>query len=456
MFRYKTDLLNGNIFKSLILFAIPLFISNIFQQLYNTVDIMVVGNYLGDESLAAIGASAVVYELLVGFALGIGSGMSIVVARNFGSKDEDALKCSVAGSLVAGVFITIGTMIIAQLVLKPLLILLKTPDNILEEAYSYIWVIAIFVGITFTYNLCAGLLRAIGDSLTPLVFLIISSVLNIVLDILFITRFHMGVRGAAIATIISQGVSAILCIIYIFKKCHILIPEKRHFAFNKELYGELLGQGLSMGFMGSIVTLGSVILQSAINELGYLTIAGHVAARKINSFSMMPIPTMVFALSTFVSQNKGADNGYRIRQGVRYANIMAIVWTGIIAVILFFFAPSFVKLLSGSSEAVVIENGANYLRFNSPFYAILGVLLNMRFALQGLGKKMLPLVSSIVELVGKTIFALLVIPAIGYLGVIICEPIIWIIMCVQLVYSFYSNPYIKEHKYIVNYEIERS
>src|SRR5690554_2211636 len=139
MFRYKTDLLNGNIFKSLILFAIPLFISNIFQQLYNTVDIMVVGNYLGDESLAAIGASAVVYELLVGFALGIGSGMSIVVARNFGSKDEDALKRSVAGSLVAGVFITIGTMIIAQLVLKPLLILLKTPDNILEEAYSYIW-----------------------------------------------------------------------------------------------------------------------------------------------------------------------------------------------------------------------------------------------------------------------------------------------------------------------------
>lgn len=245
MFRFKTDLLHGNILKSLILFAIPIFISNLFQQLYNTVDIMVVGNYLGDESLAAIGASSVVYELIVGFALGIGIGLSIVVARNFGSNDEEALKRSVAGSLVVGVFITIGTMIIAQIFLKPLLLLLKTPDNILEEAYSYIWVIAIFVGVTFTYNLCSGLLRAVGDSITPLIFLIIASVLNVVLDILFITRFHMGVRGAAIATIISQGIAAILCIIYIIKKCPILIPERRHFTFNKELYGELLGQGLA-------------------------------------------------------------------------------------------------------------------------------------------------------------------------------------------------------------------
>lgn len=415
--------------------------------MYNTVDIMVVGNYLGNESLAAIGASSVIYELLVGFALGIGIGMSIVVARNFGSKDEEALKRSVAGSLVVGTFITIGTMVIAHLFLKPLLLLLKTPDNILEEAYSYIWVIAIFVGVTFTYNLCSGLLRAVGDSITPLIFLIIASVLNVVLDILFITQFHMGVRGAAIATIISQGIAAILCIIYIIKKCPVLIPESRHFTFNKELYGELLGQGLAVGFMHSIVAIGSVILQSSINELGYLTIAGHVAARKINSFCLMPITTIVHSLLTFVPQNKGAGYGNRIRKGVRYSNIIVIVWGGVITIVLFFLAPTLVKGLSGSSESIVINNGARYLRMNSPFYAILGVVFNMRYALQGIGKRILPVVSSVIELLGKVVFALLIIPHLGYLGVIICEPIIWCLMFIQLVYSFYSNPYVKEHKY---------
>lgn len=447
MIRFKSDLLHGNILKSLILFAIPIFISNLFQQMYNTIDIIVVGNYLGEESLAAIGASSVVYELIVGFALGIGIGMSIVVARNFGSKDEEALKRSVAGSLVVGIFITIGIMIIAQLFLKPLLDLLKTPDNILEEAYSYIWIIVIFAGVTFTYNLCSGFLRAVGDSITPLVFLIISSILNVVLDILFIAQFHMGVQGAAIATIISQGISVVLCIIYIIKKCPILIPERRHFTSDINLYKELLGQGISVGVMNSIVTIGSVILQSSINELGYLTIAGHVAARKINSFCLMPITTIVHSLSTFVPQNKGAGYGHRIRKGVRYSNIIVIVWGCVITMVLFFFAPIFVKGLSGSDESIVIENGTRYLRMNSPFYAVLGVVLNLRFALQGLGNKMLPVVSSVMELVGKVVFALLIIPVLGYLGVIICEPIIWCLMFIQLFFAFYSNPYVKEHKY---------
>lgn len=442
----EVDLLKGNILRVLIIFAIPLFISNLFQQLYNTVDIMIVGNYLGDTSLAAIGACAAIYELLIGFALGVGNGFSIVTARSYGANDENLVKKSVAGSLVIGSGITIIIMIISKLFLLPLLELLNTPSNIIEEAYLYIFTVCIFVGVMFLYNLCAGILRAIGNSIMPLIFLIISSILNIGLDILFITKFNMGIRGAAVATVIAQGISAVLCIIYIYKKCPILIPKKEHFVFDKELYKELLGQGLSMGVMLLIVSAGTVILQTAINNLGYLIIAGHTAARKLNSFAMIPVASLSMSLATFVSQNKGANQGYRIREAVRYSNIISIIWGVIITVILIFFAPTLMKILSGSSEDVVINNGVRYLLWNSPFYAVLGILLNLRNALQGIGEKLLPLVSSIIEFFGKILFVILFIPSLKYFGVIICEPVIWCCMCLQLAYSFYKNSYIKKHK----------
>lgn len=443
---FKVDLIKDNILKCLVLFAIPLFISNIFQQLYNTMDIVIIGNALGDTSLAAIGACTAVYDLLVGFALGIGNGLSIVVARAYGSKDTELLKKSVAGSLVIGVIVTIVIMIISKLFLYPLLEALNTPANIIEEAYSYISIITLSVGVMFAYNLLAGLLRAIGNSFMPLVFLVISSIINIILDLLFITQFNMGISGAAIATVIAQGVSVLLCLIYIIKKCPMLIPHKKYFKVDKDLYKELAGQGLSMGFMLSIVSAGTVILQTSINNLGYLTIAGHTAARKIGSFCTMPVGTISLALSTFVSQNKGANEHRRIRKGVKIANILALCWGGISSLILLASASTLVKLISGSVEPTVINNGSLYLIINAPFYAILGMLLNLRNALQGLGKKLIPLVSSIIELCVKCLFVALFIPKLGYMGIIICEPIIWCLMLGQLAYSFYKNPLISEYK----------
>ena len=444
MLKMNVDLLKGKILKSLIIFAIPLFISNLFQQLYNTVDITIVGNYLGDESLAAMGACAAVYELLVGFALGVGNGLSIVTARSYGSNDEDMVKKSVVGSMVIGIGITVIIMLISILFLLPLLKLLNTPENILEESYSYISTVTMFVGVMFLYNLCAGFLRAIGNSIIPLVFLIVSSLLNIALDIVFITQFNMGIKGAAIATIIAQGISAILCIIYIYLKCPILIPKKKHFVFDKELYKELLGQGLSMGVMLLIVSAGTVILQKAINNLGYLIIAGHTAARKLNSFAMIPSASLALSLATFVSQNKGANQKDRIKKAVNYSNILSIIWGITITIVLIFLAPTLIKYLSGSNEQVVINNGARYLIINAPFYAVLGILLNLRNALQGLGEKLIPLVSSIIEFFGKIVFVILFIPSLKYFGVIICEPVIWCLMCLQLAYSFYKNPYIRK------------
>lgn len=443
MLNTKTDLLKGNILKSLLIFAIPLFISNLFQQLYNTADTMIVGHFLGDTSLAAIGACSAVYELLVGFALGIGNGMSMVVARSFGAGDERLLKRAVAGSLIIGAGITVVIMIISCIFLYPLLEVLHTPEEIIEESYSYIFVIVMCVGVMFAYNLLAGLLRAIGNSVMPLVFLVISSVVNIGLDILFITQFSMGIRGAAVATVIAQGFSAFLCLMYILWKAKILIPQKEHFRIEGRLYKELAGQGLSMGVMVAIVSAGTVILQFAINELGYLIIAGHTAARKLNSFCTMPLMTMALATSTFVSQNRGANQRERIIKAVRYSNWISVLWAAVITAILFFAAPVLVKFLSGSSEAVVIENGAMYLRINAPFYSVLGILLTMRNSLQGIGKKIVPLISSVIELVGKIVFVVFLIPYLGYFGVIICEPIIWCLMCAQLVFTFYTDSYIR-------------
>lgn len=440
------DMIQGPIFRSLVLFALPLLGSNIFQQFYNTMDTMIVGNYLGDVSLAAIGVCTPIYDLLVGFGLGIGNGLAIVTARSFGSGDMDQLKKSVASSMVIGVFASLVITLIAQVSLYPLLRVLNTPEEIIHEAYGYISTVTLFIIVMFAYNLCAGLLRAIGNSFMPLVFLVVSSCFNIVLDILLITRFNMGVKGAAVATVISQGISVVFCIIYILKKTRILVPERVHFAVDKAMYKELLGQGFSMGFMGSIVSAGSVILQYGINGLGYLIIAAHTAARKLYMFSMMPISAMGMAFSTFVSQNRGANQGLRIRKAIKDVYIYDAVVTAVITVLMWFLAPSLVKWISGSSEAVVLENGARYLRVVAPFYVVLGMLLATRFALQGLGQKLLPLVSSVIEFFGKILFVMVFIPRFAYMAVIFCEPVIWCVMTAQLVYTFYTNDYIRSFK----------
>ncbi|MGL4740525.1 MAG: MATE family efflux transporter [Sarcina sp.] len=446
MFSTNVDMLKGKILKTIVIFAIPLLISSLFQQLYNTIDIMIVGHYLGETSLAAIGASGAIYELLVGFALGVGNGLSIVASRAYGAKDKKLVKKSVGASLIIGIGLTVVMMLIGHFFLFDLLKLVNTPTDIIEESYSYIYVISMSVGVMFLYNLVAGLLRSIGNSVMPLVFLIISSIINIILDIVFITNFDMGIKGAAFATVVAQGISGVLCIIYILKKTDVLIPKKEHFKFELKLYKELLGQGLSMGIMLLIVSVGTVILQTSINGFGNIIIAGHTAARKIGAFVMMPIISLSMSLATFVSQNKGANEGERIRRAIFLTNITEIVLGFALTIVLVFLAPFFMRTISGSSNVELVNIGTKYIIINGSCYAILGILLNYRNALQGIGEKVLPLFSSIIEFIGKILFVFLVIPKLSYFGVIICEPIIWCLMLMQLASCFYKNEYIKQIK----------
>lgn len=440
------DLTQGNITKLLLAFALPIFFANVFQQLYNTVDTMIVGNFLGDEALAAVGASTAIYELLVGFTIGVGSGFSIVVAKHYGSKNEKNLKQSVAASIILSILLSIIVMILSVFILYPFLEMLNTPIAIIEQAHTYIFIICICAGITMAYNLTAGLLRAIGDSVTPLIVLFFTSLLNIGLDLLFVSILHMGIAGAAIATIISQAIAAIICIIYIIKKCPMLNINKQDFQYSTSLYSDMISQGASMGFMLSIVSLGTIVLQGSINAFGTLTIAAHTTARKLLSLMNMPLGTLATAVATFTSQNKGANKMSRVREGVKKAIMLSCIWCTIILIANYLLAPSLVALLSGSTQNKVIDTAVLYLHINIPFLFVLGPLLILRSALQGIGKKIIPLVSSIIELLGKLAFVMIFIPILGYLGVCFSEPVIWIFMTLQLVYAFYTNQEIKDAK----------
>ena len=446
LFNRNADLLHGPIFKNLFLFMLPILVSNLFQQLYNTVDTMIVGNVLGDSALAAIGSCGSIYELLVGFGLGIGNGLAIVAARSYGAQDEDLLKRTVAGSLVIGLCASFVITTAGFFGLRPLLQLLDTPAEILEDAYRYIIVIDLGVLVMFLYNLCAGLLRAIGNSVMPLVFLLISSGLNVALDLWFIAGLGMGVQGAAVATVIAQGISVVLCILYVMRRVPLLLPARKHWAVGQYLYWELFSQSISMGLMSSIVSAGSVVLQYGINGLGTLTIAGHTAARKLFSFTSMPLISMANAGSTFVSQNRGAAQPERVRKGMRTMYLCSVVIMAANMVLMQLFARQLVQLISGSSAPLVLENGARYLMWNAPFYAVLGVLLCTRYALQSLGQKVLPLFSSVIELVGKVIFVLVFIPRYAYNAVILCEPIIWCFMAAYLVAVYRRDTFVYPRK----------
>ena len=322
-----------------------------------------------------------------------------------------------------GVGITAVITVAVRFILYPFLEVLNTPAEIMEQSYAYISTITLFIGVMFAYNLCAGLLRAIGNSVMPLVFLILSSLLNIVLDLFFITQLHMGVQGAAVATVIAQGAAVLACLFYIWKKAGILIPGRTHFVWDKELYGEMLAQGFSMAIMSSVVSAGRALCR-----------------RKLVSLLMMPYIAISQTISTFAAQNYGAGQMGRIRRALKYAYLCGAVLTAGITLFTIPLAPTMVRFLSGSSEAVVIDNGALYLRVVAPCLMILALLNPTRFALQSIGNKILPILSSVIELIGKYLFVAFLIPQFQYMAVIFCEPVIWAFMDMELLWAFWRNP----------------
>ncbi len=438
------DLTQGKIGKLIITFAIPLAIGNIFQLLYSFADVFIVGNTLGNNALAAVGSTSTLNDLIVGFLLGLTNGFAVVTAQSFGAKDEKKLRSAVAHTLMLGVAVSIVLTVLSVVFLPQIFSALNIPSEHYENAYAYARIILLGMTASMAYNVCASVLRAVGDTITPLIFLIISSVLNVALDYIFIAKVNMGVEGAAYATIISQIVSAVLCFVYMFKKYKMLRVNAEDFALSADMVKDLMGSGLSMGFMNSFVAFGTVALQSSINTFGTNIIVAHTAARKLTSFFMMPFAVFGMTMAAYCAQNYGAEKYGRIRRGVFLSVLYSWIWCALLIVFIYSFAPPLLRFITSTDVPEIIDTATLYLRVNCILYCVTAVISIFRNALQGLGVHKTPIVSSAIELLGKVGIVILLAPRIGYMGIILSEPIVWVLMVIPLIIRLMKHPAMKK------------
>lgn len=426
-------LTEGTPWKQILLFSIPIFLGNVFQLLYSLVDTKIVGSTLGTEALAAVGSVSTLHTLMTGFLNGLTLGFSLITAMCFGAKNRKRLKKTFAAAISLGVLTTLALVLMLMIFLHPVLNLLHVPQAQFEMAYAYISVLIVGLFATLFYNLCANTLRAIGDALTPLIFLIVATVSNIGLDYLFILGFQMGVQGAAYATVLAQLLSVGLCLIRIFRKFPILHIQKEDFRFDRELMAEMYKSGLSMGLMSCLVGIGTILLQSAINTLGTTVIVAHTAARKVFELVSLPNSVLGSAMATYCGQNYGARRFDRIRQGIRASLIIAAVWAVVVFLICHTIEGKLIQFVASTTNPDVIYWGSTYLKVDMSFIVICGVIVILRNSMQGFGDRVIPVFSSCIELAGKIIFAFVFAPMFAYWGIIWAEPMVWIAMVIPLI-----------------------
>lgn len=441
------DLTKGKPIKLIVTFALPILLGLLFQQAYTLADTIIIGKYLGNDSLAAVGSTSSVVSLMFNIINGLVTGFAIVVAKNYGAGNQKELGRTIARMTVfsgaACAVIIAGTLCF----ITPLLHALDTPEAIFEEAREYLMIVAAGLVVTLFYNLEAGILRAVGDSVVPLVILIISAALNIVLDLLFVCVFGWRVAGAAFATVLAQLISAVVCLIYLIKRRPDLVIKRENFVFTKDSTAELLSAGFGMALMYSIVDIGSIVLQNGINGFGEDIIAAHTAARRIFGLTIMPFSSVSATLVTYCSQNMGAGKYTRISKGIRDGLALMIGWATIAVALVFLAGGALVGMIVGESDPAILDTAVLYLKWNVPFYYCLALLLGLRSSLQGLGKSVVPIIASIIELVWKFCTVAFMIPLFGgkdgdvgatieeiggYFGVVLSEPIIWTICAVMI------------------------
>ena len=434
------NLTHGKPLKLILLFAIPLFIGQLFQLFYSLVDTRIVGSTLGDEALAAVGSTTILSDMLTGLLNGFTNGFALIIATFFGANDTKNMKKAVGGTVLLGIASAICVSTLCLLFLSPILRFMNISDDLLPQAKAYIAIILAGLLAATLYNVCAAILRAIGDSFTPLIFLIISTVLNIFLDYALILRFGMGVAGAALATVISQALSAFMCFLYIRRKYPSLTLDREDISISKKINKHLLSTGITKGFRNTFINLGSLALQTAINTFGTNIIVAHTAARKITSIFMLPFSVLGTTLATFCGQNLGARKYSRIKTGIRDTLLLTLAWCAVVLLAAYTISPPLIRLITASGEKEVIDTATLYLKVNTVFYFIPATICLFRTSMQGFGDSKTPVFSSTLELVGKVAIAFLLAPAIGYMGIIISEPVVWFIMVIPLIINMVRNP----------------
>ena len=418
-------------------FTIPLVLGNLFQQVYNIADTIIVGRTLGPNALAAVGASSSLTFLILGFVTGTCSGFAIPVAQRFGAKDESAMRRFVVNSAylaaILAVVITIATSLLCMTILRGM----GTPDEIIQDAYAYLIVIFIGIPFTFLYNLLAGIIRALGDSRTPFVFLLFSTVLNIILDLLFILQFHMGVMGAGLATILAQAVSGILCLIFMIRKFTLLRVQKGEAQVEARKMRILLYIGVPMGLQFSITAIGMIMLQMAINSLGTIYITGYAVAMKIKQLVMCPYDAIGNAMATYGGQNLGAGKYKRIYQGYRSSMIIGFIYSIAAFFILYLQGSNIASLFMKDANVEIIAAAQQYLTSIGIFYFVLSALVITRCTVQGLGYSMFAFFAGVLEMIARTAMSVFAIPKFGYAAACFTDPTAWFVAVLFLIPLFF-------------------
>lgn len=431
------DLTVGSPMKLILGFAFPMFLGLLFQQFYSLVDTMIVGKYLGVDPFAGVGSTGSLNFIVIGFCMGLCSGFSVPISQSFGAKDFPLLRKMVTNSVWLCTFFSVVITTLMLVFCRPVLTLMNTPENIFEYAYIYIFIIFAGIPCTILYNMTAAILRALGDSKSPIIFLAISSVINIGLDLLLIIVFRMGVEGAALATVVSQGVSGVISIIYIKKKFDILAMEKGDWKLERHLAGKLTGVGIPMGLQYSITGIGSVILQTAVNGLGSIYVASMTAGSKINIFLACPFDALGQTMAPYAGQNIGARKLDRVGKGLRAACIIGFIVSGLMVVVVKLFGGQLTMLFLDEKDPVIMQNSTQFLIIVSAFYCLLTLVNTVRFTIQGMGFSSLAIIAGVMEMIARGIAGMLLVPVFGYLGACYSSPLAWLFADAFLIPAFF-------------------
>lgn len=426
----------GSPARHILSFAVPLICGYMLQQMYLIIDAAIVGRFIGVGALAAVGASTSITFLILGFCNGCCSGFAIPIAQSFGARDYAAMRSYVYNSIRLSVIIAVVLTILMSLLCTPILQLVETPKDIFGDAYKFLLITFFTIPFIIAYNLLSGWMRSLGNSRVPFYFLVLSSLINIILDFILIVGYKTGVEGAAFATMISQALAAYWCYMYIRKKMPVLLPKAEERNYQKTKVLTLLNNGIPMGLQFSITAIGIIMLQRANNALGTLYVATFVASLRVKYFFTCVLENLGVAMATYCGQNLGARKIQRIVMGIRSSLKISVVYVAASVVIMYFFAKDFTYLFVDSSHTDIVNNATMYLQINSYFYLLLGILTIFRYSIQGLGYSNLSMCSGVAEMIARTGVSLWLVPALGFFGVCLGDPVAWLFADLFLIPAF--------------------
>lgn len=431
------EMTSGRPLPQILSFTLPLLLGNLLQQTYSLVDAVIVGKFLGINALASVGASTSVVFLILGFCNGCCGGFGIPVAQKFGARDYGVMRQLVFVSLRLVTVMSLSIALVTSLLCHDILQWMRTPENIFQGAYVYLLITFIGIPCTFFYNLLSSIIRALGDSRTPFWFLLFSTLLNIVLDLFFILVLDWGVAGAGIATVLAQGISALLCYRYMMRHFEILQPKSREERqYSPRLARTLLTIGVPMGLQFSITAIGSIMLQSANNALGTACVAAFTAAMRIKMFFMCPLESLGIAMATYSGQNYGAGKPERVWAGVKASTLLMLIYSAFSFVMLMLWSQSFALLFVEPTEHEILADTVRFLHISVSFFPVLGMLCVLRYTIQGVGYTNLAMLSGVSEMVARILVSLLAVPSLGYIAVCFGDPTAWVFAVAFLVPAF--------------------